>query len=155
MTELTLEVDVAAPAEQTWAGAVDWAGQGEWMLGTRVRPTGQDGVGVGGGISAFTGVGPVGFLDTMVITEWDPPRRCVVAHTGRVVRGSGVFEVVATGASSSRFIWSEQLDLPLGALGRAGWVVVRAPFAAGVRASLRRFAARVESGVYADQSAGD
>jgi hypothetical protein len=34
--------------------------------------------------------GPAGFTDTMKITEWDPPRRCVVRHTGRAVRGTGV-----------------------------------------------------------------
>ena len=41
------------------------------VLGTEVRATEQGGVGVGGGIEAFTGVGRLGFLDTMVITEWD------------------------------------------------------------------------------------
>lgn len=65
---LVLSVDVAAPVERTWAGATDWARQGEWMLGTTVRPTARDGQGVGGGIEAFTGVGRLGFLDTMEIT---------------------------------------------------------------------------------------
>ncbi len=88
---LVLSVPVAAPAAATWAGAVDWDGQGEWMLGTRVKGTAQDGRGVGGGIEAFTGVGPVGFLDAMEIAAWDPPRRCDVRHVGRVVRGTGTF----------------------------------------------------------------
>lgn len=154
MAELTLSVEVAAPAEQAWAGAVDWSAQGEWMLGTRVWTTVQGGIGVGGGLAAFTGFGRLGFLDTMVITEWDPPRRCVVAHTGRVVRGSGVFEVAPTGLDSCRFVWSEQLDLPFGLLGRVGWAVVKAPFAAAVTASLRRFAARVQDGQYAPPDAG-
>ena len=38
-------------------------------------------------------------------------------------------------------MWSEQLDLPLGALGRLGWPLVRPAFVAGVRMSLKRFAA--------------
>jgi hypothetical protein len=66
--------------------------------------------------------------------------RCVVRHTGRVVRGEGVFEVVELGPARTRFLWSELLDLPLGALGRAGWPIVRPVFRAGVRQSLRRMA---------------
>jgi hypothetical protein len=138
--EVRLEVVVEAPVEQTWAAAVDWDRQGEWMLGTRVRGTAQDGVGVGGGIEAFTGVGRLGFLDTMEITAWDPPQRCAVLHTGRVVRGTGLFEVRELGEERSVFVWSEQLELPLGALGRLGWPVVRPLFLAGVRRSLDRFA---------------
>jgi hypothetical protein len=138
--EVRLEVVVEAPVEQTWAAAVDWDRQGEWMVGTRVRGTAQDGVGVGGGIEAFTGVGRLGFLDTMEITAWDPPQRCAVLHTGRVVRGTGLFEVRELGEERSVFVWSEQLELPLGALGRLGWPVVRPLFLAGVRRSLDRFA---------------
>jgi hypothetical protein len=138
--EVRLEVVVEAPVEQTWAAAVDWDRQDEWMLGTRVRGTAQDGVGVGGGIEAFTGVGRLGFLDTMEITAWDPPQRCAVLHTGRVVRGTGLFEVRELGEERSVFVWSEQLELPLGALGRLGWPVVRPLFLAGVRRSLDRFA---------------
>jgi hypothetical protein len=138
--EVRLEVVVEAPVEQTWAAAVDWDRQGEWMLGTRVRGTAQDGVGVGGGIEAFTGVGRLGFLDTMEITAWDPPKRSAVLHTGRVVRGTGLFEVRELGEERSVFVWSEQLELPLGALGRLGWPVVRPLFLAGVRRSLDRFA---------------
>jgi len=138
--EVRLEVVVEAPVEQTWAAAVDWDRQDEWMLGTRVRGTAQDGVGVGGGIEAFTGVGRLGFLDTMEITAWDPPQRCAVLHTGRVVRGTGLFEVRELGEERSVFVWSEQLELPLGVLGRLGWPVVRPLFLAGVRRSLDRFA---------------
>jgi hypothetical protein len=76
----------------------------------------------------------------MVITAWDPPRRVEVRHTGRVVRGEGVFEVRPRGTAGSTFVWTELLDLPLGALGRAGWPLVRPVMVAGVRLSLRRFA---------------
>ena len=136
---LELSVDVDAPVEQTWAAATDWARQGEWMLGTKVKGTAQDGVGVGGGIEAFTGVGKLGFLDTMEITRWDPPHACHVLHTGRVVRGTGEFEVHPRG-SASTFVWREDLDLPLGVVGRLGWPLVRPLFKAGVQRSLDRFA---------------
>ena len=143
---LVLTVDVAAPARDTWAGATDWANQGAWMLGTTVRPTRLDGQGVGGAIEAFTGVGRIGFLDTMEITVWEPPAKCHVLHTGRLIKGTGAFEVEPRGATASSFIWREDLELPLGALGRLGWPLVKPVFAAGVQASLRKFARWVEAG---------
>jgi hypothetical protein len=92
-----------------------------------------------------TGLGPVGFTDTMEIVEWTVPdgpgpRRCVVRHTGAVVRGDGVFEVVELGPERARVLWRELLDLPLGPLGRWGWPLVRPAFRAGVAYSLRRMA---------------
>ena len=143
---LALSVDVDAPVERTWEGATDWAGQGEWMLGTSV----QGGTGVGAEIEAFTGVAVgrlrLGFLDTMRITRWDPPLRCDVLHTGRVVRGTGTFAVEPREGGRSRFLWREDLELPLGVVGRLGWVLVRPLFRAGVQLSLRRFARWVEAG---------
>ena len=149
---LVLTVDVDAPVEQTWAGATDWAGQGQWMLGTPVRPTRQDGQGVGGAIEAFTGVGPLGFLDTMDITLGEPPHRCHVLHTGRLVRGTGAFEVEPRGAGS-RFVWREDLELPLGVLGRLGWPLVKPLFAFPVQLSLKKFARWVEAGRPAKRAA--
>lgn len=135
-----MTVDVDAPVERTWAAATDWARQGEWMLGTRVWPTEQDGQGVGGGLAAFTGVGRLGFLDTMTIRAWEPPRRCVVEHTGRLVRGTGIFEVEPLPDGRSRFVQAEWLDLPLGRLGQLGWLFVRPAFRWGLNRSLRTFA---------------
>lgn len=153
--ELTVPVDVQAPAEDLWRTVTDWPGQGEWMLGTRVevRSSG-DGRYLGAALSAVTGIGPVGVTDTMEIVEWDPPRRCVVRHTGRVVRGEGVFEVVALGPERSRFLWSELLDLPLGAVGRAGWPLVRPAMRAGVEHSLRRMARLCEARYRAGRGSG-
>ncbi len=143
---LELTVDVDAPVEDTWAGATDWSRQGEWMLGTKVCPTALDGQAVGGRIEAFTGLGRLGFLDTMDITVWEPPYRCHVLHTGRIVRGTGEFEVRGRGDRRSTFVWREGLELPLGVVGRLGWPVVRPVFAAGVQASLKKFARWVEQG---------
>lgn len=149
--ELTVPVDVDAPAEAVWEAVTDWVGQGEWMLGTRVEVTGPgDGRRLGARLSAITGVGPVAFTDPMEITEWTVPgaggvRRCVVRHLGRVVRGEGVFEVLELGPERARFLWSERLDLPLGVLGRIGWPIVRPVFRAGVAHSLRRMARLCEA----------
>ena len=143
---LVLPVDVDAPVEQTWAALTDWAGQSEWMLGTRVWPTAQGGRGVGGGVEAFSGIGRLGFLDRMVITRWEPPHRCDVLHVGRLVRGPASFDVQPRGDGGSRVVWREDLELPLGLLGRLGWPLVRPFAAAGFRLSLNRFARWVESG---------
>lgn len=139
--ELTVPVDVAAPAEAVWRTVTDWPGQGEWMLGTKVRVDGPgDGRRLGARLTAVTGIGPLGVRDQMEIVEWDPPRRCVVRHLGKVVRGDGVFEVVELGPGRARFLWSELLDLPLGLLGRLGWPLVRPLFRFGVKVSLDRMA---------------
>jgi uncharacterized protein YndB with AHSA1/START domain len=142
--ELIEQVDVDAPPEQVWAALVDFDRQGEWIVFTDVRAVG-DARGVGGRFDAVTGVKlpglrRLGVLDTMLITVWEFPRRVDVRHTGRVVRGTGTFEIRPRAGGGSTFVWTEGLDLPLGALGRAGWPLVRPVMAAGVRFSLRRFA---------------
>jgi uncharacterized protein YndB with AHSA1/START domain len=139
MAELVVAQEVDAPAEKVWDAIVDWERQSDWMIATRVRSTAQDGIGVGGGLEAFTGAGPVGFLDRMVITQWDPPRRCVVKHVGGI-RGAAAFEVQALGSARSRIVWSEWIELPLGLLGQVGWLFVRPVTRIFFQASLRRMA---------------
>ena len=143
MPELTECVTVDAAPEHVWAVLVDWAGQGRWMLATDVAPVDGDGRGVGGRLAATTGVRlrgrRRGVLDTMEITRWEPPRLVEVRHTGRVIRGRGVFEVWSRG-SRAGLAWTEGFDLPLGRVGRLGWPVVRPLVRAGLRLSLRRFA---------------
>ncbi len=89
----------------------------------------------------------------MTITAWDPPRACHVLHTGRLVRGTGVFAVEPRADGLATFVWREDLELPLGALGRLGWPLVRPFFAYGVQLSLRRFARWVETGARAGRAA--
>jgi uncharacterized protein YndB with AHSA1/START domain len=136
MAELVLTQDVDAPAEQVWEALTDWAAHDRWMLLTRAEGDRAE----GGEIRAFTGIGPLGFLDTMTITVWEPPRRAVVRHTGKVVRGSGAFEVEDLGAGRSRVVWSEWVLLPLGALGQPLWPVARIPLRVLLQVSLRRLA---------------
>lgn len=134
-----LTVDVPADPRTVFEAMTDWDNQHKWMLGTRVRAEAQGGQGVGGGIAAFTGVGPIGFWDTMTITRWAHPHVVEVDHTGKLVKGIGIFRVERAG-SGSRFVWREEVDLPLGRLGSLGWYVVKPLLVAGVAFSLRRFA---------------
>jgi len=142
--DITSRIVLPVPPERAWRAVVDWPRQGQWMLGTRVR----GGYGPGARVVARTGIGPVGFTDTMVITDWEPPHRCVMEHTGRVVRGAGVFEVVPSGAGSE-FRWTERLELPFGAVGRWGWRLVRPLAQWGMDLSLRRFARLADDGTAA------
>jgi carbon monoxide dehydrogenase subunit G len=129
---------IAVPPERAWQVLTDWERQGDWIPATRVHS--RNGHQVGGRIEAWTGVGPVGFLDTMTITVYDPPRYCEVLHTGRVVRGPGVFAVEPLSLTSCRVMWEEHLDLPLGVVGRVAWPLVHPLARAGLALALRRLA---------------
>ncbi|WP_026454698.1 SRPBCC family protein [Saccharomonospora iraqiensis] len=145
MSDVAVSVEVAAPAGTTWLALTDWERQGEWIVGTDVRVVSGNGRSTGSRIEAFTGVGGVGVTDTMEITTWEPPVRCTVRHLGRVVRGTGAFHVQARGPQRSTFVWSEELDLPFGPVGKAGWLLAKPAFVLGLRRSLDNFARFAES----------
>lgn len=132
------EAGVAAPAEEVWSVVTDWPRQGEWIPLTTVQITAGDGRGVGSRLAAWTGVGRLGFLDTMVITHWDPPHVCEVLHTGRVVRGEGGFEVHPIDGATSRVVWWESVELPMGYVGVLGWRLAKPLVQVGTRRALDR-----------------
>jgi hypothetical protein len=140
MTHLSVAVDAEADPDRVFAMLTDWPQHHEWMLLTRARVVGGDGHSVGSGLAAFTGIGPVGFLDTMEITHWDPPEAVAVRHTGKIVRGTGVFRVLPRADGGSTIVWEEDLEVPFGAAGRLGWLVTRPVASAFLRWSLRRLA---------------
>jgi uncharacterized protein YndB with AHSA1/START domain len=150
VAELVASVDIDAPVERVWAALIDWETHGDWMVATSVQRTTADGDRVGAGIEGITKLGPFAIRDTMTFSQWQPPpaspARCVVEHTGTLVRGSGAFEVEDIGGGRSRVVWSEWVQLPLGLLGEAGWVAVRPVVAMFLRLSLRRLAGLVEAG---------
>ena len=133
---VTAQLYLPADPHRVWDLVTDWSRQHEWIWATQVR----GGRGLGATVVGWTGVGPVGFTDTMVISEWEPPRRCVVRHTGKVVRGSGIFEVIPEGAGSV-FRWTEELELPVPpAVSRLAGLVIRPVAEWSLASSLRRFA---------------
>jgi hypothetical protein len=145
------EVALAVPAADAWAYVTDWPRQGEWVPHTRVEHAdpADPAVGVGGRLRAWSGLGPVGFWDTMTITSWearaDGGGRCEVLHTGRVVRGEGEFEVVAEGEGRSRFIWSELAVVPFGRVGAAGFRAARPAVERMIDRGLATLKERVEA----------
>lgn len=145
MTDVTVTVPADAAPERVFAVLTDWDRHGEWMFLTRAWVVAGDGRGAGSRLAAFTGVGPVGFLDTMEITRWEPPHTVAVRHTGRVVRGTGAFHVRPRPGGGSTIRWEERLDLPFGPVGRLGWPVARPVSAYLLRLSLRRLARLAEA----------
>jgi hypothetical protein len=115
---IRISLTLACNQERAWHAIADWEGQGNWMLQSKVWVTSQIREGVGTSIAAFTGpfyksypkFAALGLLDTMVVTNWQPPIRCDVVHTGKVLKGTGTFELVEISKSATRFNWSEDIE---------------------------------------------
>ncbi len=142
--DLALTQRVKAPQEKVFDEIVNWPKQGEWMLGTKVWVTKNEGVGVGGEFAAFTGVGKLGFLDPMRITEWNRPHSVSVVHLGKVVKGTGSMQVKKISENESEFIWSESIYPPLGFFGYVGYKIIEPFFKIAIQKSLKKFAQIVE-----------
>jgi len=140
---LAISIMIDAPSEKVWARIADWQSQSDWMLQTKVWVTSDSVEGVGTSIAAFTGpfykfyprFKTVGLLDLMTVTHWQPPVRCDVEHVGKVLKGSGTFQLSDVKNGKTCFDWSETIIAP-----RVLFLAV-APFLyLGVRISLARFA---------------
>lgn len=144
---LALSIEIKAPAEKVWNAIADWQGQSKWMLQTKVLLTSKESQGVDVTIEAFTGplhrLYPrfkwLGVVDLMRVTLWEPPHRCDVIHFGKVIKGTGSFEVLAIDERNSRFNWSEEILAP-----RVIFLLVRPFILLGVKISLSRFARLLE-----------
>lgn len=140
--EINIRIKINAPIEKVWAAIADWESQGDWMLQTRVWVTSDIRSGVGTSISALTG--PLvksgfkfGLLDKMVVTNWQPPYLCEVDHVGKVIKGTGKFELtdLSSGPEAvTNFDWSETIKAP-----KAVFLLIYLPTYLGVRISLLRF----------------
>lgn len=135
--EFRVSVKIAAPRDHVWRKLVDWRSQGEWMLLTRVESSdqGADDSGIGTTIDAFTGIGSLGILDRMKVTEWSPPEFCSVLHYGKIIKGRGDFTLVKIDDQNTRFDWYEKIEAP-----RLLLLLIKPGVLAGVYLSLRRFA---------------
>jgi len=130
---IAMSLVINAPIEKVWQAIADWESQGDWMLQTTVEVTSDIREGVGTSIAAFTGVGKFGVMDHMVVTSWQPPFICDVLHTGKIIKGTGRFELIAIDTDSTRFNWSEEILAP-----RALFLLIAPGLYAGVRISLTK-----------------
>ena len=150
LSHLSLTVEINKPVEAVWKLLVDWKSQSNWMLQTKVWSeldqdrTVKNGKGVL--VFAFTGLFPklypklrLGILDTMEVTKWKPPLLCEVVHIGRVIRGTGKFELKRK-RNRTVFHWQEELIAPTYVL-----IFMKPLLLLGVWLSLRRFARQLSA----------
>ncbi|MCE2531476.1 MAG: SRPBCC family protein [Acidimicrobiia bacterium] len=143
---LRVEITIAAPPEAVWAHLEDIASHTAWMadaIAIEFLTDQRQGAGVR--FACRTRVGPLRTTDLMEITEWSPPSRMGVRHTG-AVSGEGHFELAAEHADhATRMVWHENLRFPwwLGGPLAAGGArpVLRRIW----RGNLERLKARVEA----------
>ena len=145
LSHLELNIKINRPVKTVWDCLVDWKSQGDWMLQTKVwSELDQDRTiknGKGVLIFAFTGLFPnlypkirLGILDTMEITKFKPPVLCEVVHIGRIIRGTGRFELKKS-KNATIFNWQEDL------VAHPVFLLIMKPLLLiGVWLSLRRFA---------------
>lgn len=146
MQHIELFVDIKSSPEKVFDYLTDWPAQSEWIFATRVEiRTPGLAKEVGGEIAAFTGFGPFGFWDYMTITKWEHPRIVDVIHTGRVVKGTGTMRVEKISDTTTRFYWAEDLQIPLGVIGKIGFGLLKPIFLSGVQSSLNIFARNLEA----------
>jgi hypothetical protein len=128
---IAMSLVINAPIEKVWAALADWESQGDWMLQTTVEVTSDIREGVGTSIAAFTGFGKLGIMDHMTVTGWEPPYVCDVLHTGKIIKGTGRFQLTSLSAQSTRFDWSEEILAP-----RPVFLLIAPGLYVGVRISL-------------------
>ncbi|GAA1887016.1 SRPBCC family protein [Lapillicoccus jejuensis] len=106
---------VDAPVDRVWATVTDFAGYGRWIPLTRMR-TDPGEPRVGWQFGGFTGLGPVGFLDSMLVTVWEPPADGVsratfsVRKTGYVLAGwADVVLEPRDAGTRTQLTWTEEI----------------------------------------------
>jgi uncharacterized protein YndB with AHSA1/START domain len=137
---IAMTLVIKAPIDKVWQALAQWESQGEWMLLTKVEVTSEIREGVGTSIAAFTGIGKVGLMDHMKVTAWQPPNICDVVHTGRIIKGTGRFELTQIDDFTTRFDWSEEILAP-----RAIFLLIAPGLYAGVRISLMALRRQLQS----------
>jgi Polyketide cyclase / dehydrase and lipid transport len=102
-----------APPSAVWDVVSDFAAYGQWMPLTRMRTDGGT-PRPGWGFAGTSGLGPLAFRDSMLVTEWAPPSgdhghgRFRVVKTGRLLGGWAQVDVEPDGAGS-RLVWREDV----------------------------------------------
>ncbi len=106
---------IDAPLQQVWDVFSDFAAYGRWIPLTTMlvdpAPTR-----VGWGFVGRTGLGPVAFLDSMLVTVWEPPHspspsgaRFAVRKTGRLLAGWAEVQAVTRADGRIDLTWTEEI----------------------------------------------
>ncbi|WP_370327746.1 SRPBCC family protein [Euzebya sp.] len=151
MARVEERIHIHRPVDHVWSVLIDWEAQSEWMLDARsvsVTSPHREGVGVTLRVPTDIAFGVV-VTDEMEVTGWEEHRRIAVRHTGRIIVGTGAFELAPTrrpgGKGGTIFTWYEDIDPPLGRLGELVTRHVVVPYVAAVfRRSLRALKAVAE-----------
>ncbi len=145
---VSASVDIRAAPEDAFAAMADPLAQEKWIFATTMYAVESSASPpqVGSRLAAFTGFFGVGFLDTMTVTEYDPPRRWVTDKDGALLNGVGIMQVDPTPAGC-RVTWTNELELPFGIVGRLGWPVARPLARLALTAALRRMGRLLDQGV--------
>lgn len=123
MARVEERVHIHRPVDRVWDVLVDWESQPDWMQDAKsvtVTSPQRSGVGVTVAVPTNIALG-LTVMDEMEVTEWVEQAKIAVRHTGRVIKGSGAFEVAPTrlpdGREGTIFSWWEDIDAPCGRLG--------------------------------------
>ena len=111
MAHLHLTRETLAPPGVLWDVLTDFAAYARWMPLTTMRlDRGEPRP--GWGFAGRSGLGPLGFTDSMLVTLWQPPAegrgRFRVVKTGRVL-GGWVDVAVEPQGGGSRLDWREDV----------------------------------------------
>ncbi|MGI8718463.1 MAG: SRPBCC family protein [Lapillicoccus sp.] len=123
MAAFRIDRECRAPLPEVWATVTDFGGYGRWIPLTRMRLD-PGPVRLGWGFAGLTGLGPLSFSDSMLVTEWEPPagsgRRASfrLVKTGQLLGGWAAIELQALGDQQTRLSWREEIVLRPAPLGR-------------------------------------
>lgn len=134
---------VPAGPGDVWVTLLNWERQPEWMVdAVTVRVVSPRPGGVGTRIAVRTRVLGLPMLtDVLEVTEWDPPRRLVMARRG-FVRGIGTW-LLQPEPAGTRFAWSEEIRVPIPVLGELVLVAYRPVMRRLMLRSLENLSARL------------
>ena len=112
MSEISIQVEIAAPPKVVWAAIADVRTHTDWMADAQaIRLTSEKTEGVGTTFECDTQVGFLRTKDQMMVTEWGPGPLMGVRHEGLVL-GEGRFTLTGNGSDSTLFAWTEHLVFP-------------------------------------------
>ncbi len=140
--QVTVSIDIDASVDEVWADVADMASHAEWMADAEsISFAGDRRSGVGTVLIVPTRVGPLTTEDWIIVTEWVDRERMGVIHVG-IVSGVGAFTLHDLGDGRTRFVWEEDLSLPLSLGGPIGEIFAKPIVTAIWNGNLRRLAAR-------------